>query len=269
MTLHKRFYPLAGLIGAELLFSLCAAAFFGLDPYSQNLGTALSPPDATHLLGTDRYGRDVLSRVVGGASYTVITALAVTLVAASFGTMLGLFCSSTRGKTASLILRIADAFLAFPSMILALAVASVLGGGIIPAALAICLASWPKYMRLAYSESFHLYGESYIEAAYMDGFTTVSLVTRQILPVVIGPLVVTAALHIGTVIIELSGLSFLGLGAVPPTPEWGAMLNESRNFLQQAPWLLFAPAAAVTATVALFQLLADTVRDIFDTSGES
>ncbi len=271
MTRNKkqlRFYIMNALVLALLAFSLLAEQLIPYDPYSQNLATALRPPDGLHLLGTDRFGRDILSRVAAGAQVTIFTALAIAVIAASFGSMAGLICGYVRGPMVTVLLRLTDVFLAFPTMVFAIAAAGMLGGGTFNAALAITLVAWPKYARLVRNLALPLRHATYIEAARMSGMSAMAIMFRQILPVITGPILVTAALDIGTIIIEIAGLSFLGLGTAPPAAEWGSMMSGARSLLQTAPWTVFAPGAAIFLTVALFQLFADALRDLVDTQSE-
>lgn len=255
----KRIYFLSFLILALLLLSLLTPYF--LDPYAQDLSQALCPPSAAHLLGTDRYGRDLLARTLAGAALSVGTALLVACFAAVLGTIIGLFCGYHQGKLTTLLLRLTDVFLAFPSMVFAIAVAGVLGGGTLNAAAAIAAVAWPKFTRLVRNQVLPLRQEYYIEAARMSGCSTAQILFFQLLPEVLGPVLITAALDMGTIIAEIAGLSFLGLGTAPPAAEWGSMMSSSRNLLQSAPWTIFVPGGAIFLTVAAFQLLADALRD--------
>ena len=263
-TKQRRFYLFLSLLLLGLVVSLLADYVLPFGPYDQDLTRALRPPDAIHWLGTDRYGRDLLSRTLSGAKTTVCTALAVALAASSFGSFLGLFCGYHQGKITTVLLRLTDVFLAFPPMVFAIAVAGILGGGTLHAAAAITLVAWPKYTRLVRNQVLPLRHEYYIEAARMNGFSSFKILLLQILPEIIGPVLVTAALEIGTIITEIAGLSFLGLGAAPPAAEWGSMMSGARNLLQTAPWTVFVPGAAIFTTVALFQLFADSLRDLAD-----
>lgn len=261
----RKFFFFLGLILFGLLISLTAEYILPYGPYEQNLDIALQAPNSTHLLGTDRYGRDMLARTIAGAQITVCSAVAVAFIAAAFGTFVGLFCGYHKGKLTTVLLRLTDVFLAFPVMVFAIAVAGILGGGTINAAAAIAVVAWPKYTRLVRNEVLPLRREFFIEAAQMSGFSFWRILFVQILPLVIGPICITAALDIGTIITEIAGLSFLGLGTAPPAAEWGSMMSGARNLLQSAPWTVFVPGFAIFITVALFQLMADSLRDLADT----
>lgn len=250
------------------LFLLIVAVFseklIPYDPYLQNLNIALQPPSAEHFFGTDRYGRDLFSRVIVGSKTTIFTAIALVGVITVIGTMVGIICGYVGGKTDSLIMRISDIFLAFPGMVFAIGVAGVLGGGIMNAVIALAAISWPKYARLARSQVLAVKEMPYIDAAAMSGSSTLKIVLKHILPNISGSILVTATLDIGTMIVELAGLSFLGLGAMPPTAEWGSMMSNGRNMIQTSPWVILAPGCAIFITVMLFNLLGDTVRDMLD-----
>lgn len=258
----KRIYVLGGLLLGLLVLSLSAPYLW--DPYAQQLSQALCPPGPGHWLGTDRYGRDLLARTLAGFSLSVGTALLVACFAAALGTAVGLFCGYHQGKMTTVLLRLTDVFLAFPTMVFAIAVAGVLGGGTFNAAAAIAAVAWPKFTRLVRNEVLPLRQEYYIEAARMSGCSDIQILFGQILPQVIGPVFITASLDIGTIIAEIAGLSFLGLGTAPPAAEWGSMMSSSRNLLQTAPWTIFVPGGAIFLTVAAFQLLADALRDQAD-----
>ena len=234
------------------------------DPYIQNLAIALQPPDMAHLCGTDRYGRDVLARVVAGSRVTLGSSFLLLLTVTIAGSSLGLLSGLAGGRLDSAIMRFTDVLLAFPEMVLAIAAAGVLGGGIYSAMLAVGLTGWTRYARLARVLVFDLKNEPYIAEAKMNGAGTFSIIRNHIMPNIAGPVLVTAALHSSSIIMELSGLSFLGLGVMPPNAEWGAMLNDGRSVLQQAPWLILAPAAAIFLVSAILNNLADTMRDYFD-----
>lgn len=162
------------------------------------------------------------------------------------------------------MMRLADMFLAFPGLVFALAVAAVLGGGVHNAILALAAISWPKYARLARSQALAQQSSTYMQAAKMAGNSTFQLIRRHVLPNISGPILVTAMLDIGTMMMELAGLSFLGLGAKPPIPEWGSMMSDTRNLLAAQPWVTLSPGIAIFVSVMIFNLLGDTVRDWLD-----
>lgn len=255
-------YQLLAALG--LLAILLISPVYLPDPYMQDLNNALIAPNMMHLGGTDRYGRDVLARVIAGAKVTVISAFLLLLLLTIVGTFLGLLAGFKGGRLDNVFMRLTDIFLAFPEMVLAIAVAGVLGGGIYAAMLAVGIIGWTRYARLARSLVMALKNEPYIAEAKMSGTNTFKIIQEHILPNIAGPILVTAALHSGTLIMELAGLSFLGLGVMPPAAELGAMLNDGHSVLQQAPWLILAPGMAIFIIVAMTNSTADAMRDYFD-----
>lgn len=253
---------LLGLLLAVMLAGQWLAPF---DPDAQNLGLALRAPDSVHYLGTDRYGRDVLARVLAGTQTTIGTSLFIVSGMAGIGTALGALAGMLGGRTDTVLMRTADVFLAFPQMVFAVAAAGALGGGLWNAALALMVIGWPKYARIASSLTASIQARPFMQAAKISGTGIGGRLVHHVLPNIAGPILVTAALDIGTIIMELAGLSFLGLGAMPPTAEWGAMMSNGRSMLQTAPWVILAPGGAIFMTVAAFHLLGDRLRDILDT----
>ena len=247
-----------------LIVAALASYLVPYDPYVQDLNNALQPPDRVHILGTDRYGRDLLSRVIMGAQTTIYSALFLVAFITVIGTAIGMVCGYYGGILDSVVMRIADIFLAFPGMVFAIAVAGVTGGGILNAIIALACISWPKFARLSRSQVIMMKNMDYIAAARLAGSSTGAIMIRHILPNIIGSVLITAVLDIGTMIMELAGLSFLGLGAASPTAEWGSMMSNGRSMIQTAPWVILAPGAAIFITVVLFNLLGDTVRDVLD-----
>ena len=253
------------ILVAGLLFVACFGQYIvPYDPYAQDLSNALQPPSGSHLLGTDRYGRDLFSRIIIGAQTTIFSALALVAGITIVGTVIGVICGYVGGWIDSLIMRISDIFLAFPEMVFAIAIAGVLNGGIWSAAIAVGLIAWPRYARVARSQVLAMKNHQYMNAAKLMGTRWYKVILEHIMPNILGPIVVTAALDVGAMIMNLAGLSYLGLGVVPPTPEWGSMMSEGRSMLQTSPWIVLAPGLAIFITVIIFNLLGDTVRDILD-----
>lgn len=254
--------------GALVLGVLLIAAFAPYltpyDAYEQNLSAALQPPGPGHLLGTDRYGRDMLSRVIMGSRTTIFSALLLVAVITVIGSIVGIICGYKGGRLDSFLMRISDIFLAFPGMVFAIAVASVMSGGIMNAVVALACISWPKYARIARSQVMAIKGSPYMAAAKLSGSGTGKMILKHIVPNIAGPVIVTAVLDIGTMMMEIAGLSFLGLGATPPVAEWGSMMSNGRSMLQTSPWVILAPGCAIFLTVMIFNLAGDTVRDILD-----
>ena len=244
--------------------AVCAQWVCPCDPYAQDLSQALKAPSAEHIAGTDRYGRDLLSRVIMGAQVSVFATLALVAIIAVIGTVVGVICGWKGGTVDVVLMRISDVFLAFPGLVFALAIAAVLGGGVMNAVIALAAISWPKYARIARGLTLAQKNEPYLKATRLAGCSTAQLIFKHILPNIAGPLLVTAMLDIGTMMMELAGLSFLGLGAQPPMAEWGSMMSDNRNLLQTAPWTVIAPGIAIFITVMIFNLLGDTIRDLMD-----
>lgn len=234
------------------------------DPYAQDLSISKQPPSAAHWMGTDQYGRDVFSRVLIGAKTSIFSTLTLVAAISLFGTIVGTLCGYYGGVVDSVMMRISDVCLAFPGLVFALAIAALLGGGVSNAVLALAVISWPKYARVARSQTLALKSSDFMAAAQLSGDTSLQMILRHILPNILGPILVTAMLDIGTMMMELAGLSFLGLGAQPPTAEWGNMMSGGRSMLQTYPWLVLSPGAAIFLTVVIFNLLGDTVRDYMD-----
>ena len=250
---------------AGLLFIACFGQYIvPYDPYAQDLNNALQAPSGSHLLGTDRYGRDLLTRIIVGAQTTIFSALALVAGITIIGIIVGIICGYVGGWIDSLLMRISDIFLAFPEMVFAIAIAGVLNGGIWSAAIAVGLIAWPRYARVARSQVLSMKNHQYMNAAKLTGTPWYKMIVKHIMPNIMGPIIVTAALDIGAMIMNLAGLSYLGLGVVPPTPEWGSMMSEGRSMLQTSPWIVLAPGLAIFITVVIFNLLGDTVRDILD-----
>lgn len=252
------------LIGILLFTAAFASHLVPYDPYEQDLANALAKPDAAHLFGTDRYGRDLLSRVILGAQTTVFSALLLVLIITVVGTAVGMLCGYFGGTPDTVLMRVSDVFLAFPGMVFAIAAAGVLSGGIKSAVFALACISWPKFARLARSQVLAVKEMQYIAAAKLAGCSDWKLMRRHIFPNIAGMILVTAVLDIGTMIMELAGLSFLGLGAQPPIAEWGSMMSNGRSMLQTCPWIVLAPGAAIFLTVSLFNLFGDTLRDMLE-----
>ena len=236
----------------------------GVDPTAGSLANAIQPPSSEHLFGTDKMGRDIFTRVVYGARVSLVAAFAVVGLSFLIGTVLGVLAGYFRGIIDAIIMRIADMMVSFPGLVLAMAVAGILGASIGNAILAISVVTWPKYARLARSLVLKIRDRDYVLAAIVTGSKTPYILMRYMLPNALPTLVITAATDIGGLMLELAGLSFLGFGAVSPTPEWGLMLNEGRAYMQSAPWLMIFPGLAIFITVVVFNMLGDGLRDILD-----
>ena len=247
-----------------ILVAVFAPYITPYDPYEQDLGNALLAPCREYLLGTDRYGRDMLSRVIMGARSSISSAVLLVVIITVAGSIVGILCGYCQGKLDSFLMRLSDIFLAFPGMVFAIPAASVMSARIMNAVAALAFISWPKYARIARSQVLTIKNAPYISAARLAGSGTGKIILKHIVPNIVGPVIVTAVLDIGTMMMEIAGLSFLGLGATPPTAEWGSMMSNGRSMLQTSPWVILAPGCAIFLTVMVFNLLGDTVRDILD-----
>ena len=236
----------------------------GIDPTAGDLRDAIMAPDATHMCGTDKMGRDIYSRVLYGARISLVSTFILVALVFVIGTALGVVSGYFGGWVDAVIMRIADMMIAFPGLVLAIAVAGMLGASMRNAIIAIALVTWPKYARMARSLVLKIRHTDFVYAAIVTGPSTWRMLWKYMLPNTITTLVITAATDIGGMMMELSALSFLGFGAQPPTPEWGAMLNEGRDFMQSAPWMMIYPGFAIFITVVVFNMLGDNLRDILD-----
>ena len=263
-TVKLRLIIFGSLAAALVLCSVFCGCLTPYDPYAQDLSNAKAAPSAAHIFGTDRYGRDMLSRVIAGSRASIFSTLLLVAVITVLGTVIGVFCGWYGKWIDTVLMRISDLFLAFPGLVFALAVAGVLGGGLQNAIIALAAISWPKYARIARSQTLSQKETTYLKAARLSGSGTRQIISRHILPNIIGPILVTSMLDIGTMMMELAGLSFLGLGAKPPAPEWGSMMSDTRSLITTAPWLTFAPGLAIFVSVMIFNLLGDTIRDYMD-----
>ena len=257
------------ILFSSLAVLLVLIAIFGehlcpYDPYLQDLRNAKAAPSLAHIFGTDRYGRDMLSRLIVGAKASILSTLLLVSVITIIGTIVGIICGWSGNRLDTLLMRITDIFLAFPGLVFALALAAVLGGGIHNAVIALAAISWPKYARIARSQTLSQKDSLYLDAARISGCSTFTLIMRHILPNIFGPLLVTAMLDVGTMMMELAGLSFLGLGAKPPVAEWGSMMSDARNLLTTQPWVTLSPGFAIFLSVVVFNLLGDSIRDWLD-----
>ncbi|MDR7437961.1 MAG: ABC transporter permease [Armatimonadota bacterium] len=260
------------LVGAGIVAAVVAGAIFApvLAPYPRHAGVfvdfdhALRHPSARNWLGTDDAGRDILSRILFGARISLALGMAVLALAVAVGVPLGVVAGYFGGRVGDVIMRVTDVFLAVPPIALALAVTAALRPTLTTAMVAIAFAWWPWYTRLVYGQVLSLREQQFVEASRAVGASAWRIAFREILPNTWSPVIVKATLDMGFVILTASGLSFLGLGAQPPTPEWGTMIAEGRNYLPGAWWAATFPGLAIFLTVLGFNLLGDGLRDVFD-----
>jgi len=260
--------PLA-LAGAVIVVSLVGVAALApqlapFAPDAQNLALRLSAPDAVHWLGTDELGRDILSRIIHGSRITLTIVALVAVIAAPLGLVLGAAAGTLGGWFDVVVMRVTDVFLAFPRLVLALALVAALGPGIENAVIAIAMTAWPVYARVARAEALAIRGADHVAAARLQGASRWWLIRRQVMPLCINSMIVRVTLDMAGIILTAAGLGFLGLGAQPPAPEWGAMIAAARPYLFDQSWLVAVPGAAILLVSLGFNLLGDGLRDALD-----
>ena len=253
-----------------VLFILVAIFAKQIAPYplegagKTNADNSLLAPSSEHVLGTDKLGRDMLSRIIIGARPALMVPIGVVFFAILIGTPLGALAGYKGGWIDEVIMRITDLFLAFPSLLLAMAITSALGRGLDKAAIALVVSWWPWYTRIARGVAVSLRRRYFVEAAQAVGVSDVVIIFRHILPNTISPILVQATVDLGTVILAMGGLAFLGLGTQPPSPDWGLMVSEGRELILNQWWVATYAGLAIFVVVLAFNLLGDTLRDIFD-----
>lgn len=258
------------LFGLAILVALIVVAILSPflmphDPLQQVLADRLLPPGSpSHWLGTDQLGRDILSRLIGGSRITLGIALLVVVIVVPIGLMIGTTAGYCGGMVDSVLMRITDVALAFPKIVLALAFAAALGPGVINAVVAISITAWPAYARLARAETIRIAQADFIHAARLQGASGLRIVLRYIVPLCMSSVIVRATLDMAGIVLTVAGLGFIGLGAQPPSPEWGFMVASGRNVLLDAWWVATLPGAAILLVSLAFNLLGDGLRDVFD-----
>jgi peptide/nickel transport system permease protein len=252
------------IIAAFATCALLAPFIAPYDPLAQTLSARLEPPSAAHWLGTDQLGRDIASRLLYGARISLVIGVVVVALAGVFGTFIGLVAGYAGGLADEGLMRLTEVFLAFPPLILAMAIAGALGPSLTNAIIAIAAVTWAVYGRLARGQILSLRRREYVEAARSIGASPARIIVRHLLPNAIAPLMIQASFDMGAAIIAAAGLSFIGFGAQPPTPEWGVMISEGRNFISTQPWLSLFPGLAILFAVGSFNVLGDGLRDVLD-----
>lgn len=261
---NKAFRISSCLVFLLLAVTLLAPVIAPYDPLDAIMRNANAAPSAEHLFGTDKLGRDVLSRILYGASYSLSSVVGLVALIFVVGTTLGVIAGYFGGIVDTVIMRIADMMISFPGVILAIAIAGILGGSLFNAMVALLCVTWSKYARLSRSMVLKIKKRDFVSAAVVSGGSSVHILWVHILPNILPLMIITAAADIGAMMMELAGLSFLGFGSQPPAPEWGLMLNEGRQQLQTAPWLMFFPGLSIFITVVIFNLWGDSLRDVLD-----
>ena len=267
--LRFRRNPMA-MLGATIVVLLLLMAAFApwvapYDPITQNLAERLKPPMTSgHLMGTDEFGRDIFSRIVWGSRVTLYIVVLVAVTAPVFGMLIGTVAGYAGGWVDQVLMRITDIFLAFPKLILALALVAVLGPGIENAVLAIALTSWPPYARVARAETLTVRNSDYIAAVQLQGAGPVRIILGHVMPMCLSSVIIRVTLDMAGVILTAAGLGFLGLGAQPPMAEWGMMISSGRKFLFEQWWVATMPGLAIFIVSLGFNLLGDGLRDVLD-----
>ena len=265
---NRAFAVTSVLVLCLLLIAIAAPVIAPYDPTHAAMKDSFLEPGAQHLFGTDKLGRDCFSRVLYGARASLTGVLVLVASVFVVGTTMGVVSGYFGGKVDMVIMRISDMMISFPGMILAIAIAGIMGGSLVNAVFALTIVSWTKYARLSRSMVLKVKRRDFVEAAIVNGGTPGHILWVHILPNILPMMVITAAADIGALMMELAGLSFLGFGSQPPAPEWGLMLNEGRQQLQTAPWLMFFPGLAIFVTVVVFNLWGDNLRDVLDPRGD-
>lgn len=247
-----------------LLIAASAPLLATHDPYEQILHDRLLPLSGQHLFGTDGLGRDIYSRVIHGSRVTLTIAILVAAISTPLGLIIGVLAGYYGGALDEFLMRISDVFLAFPKLILAIAFAAALGPGVENAIIAISVANWPSYARLARAETLAVRNNDYIQVIRSMGASNLRIMAGHITPMCLSSIIVRLSLDMGTIILTAAGLGFLGLGAQPPTPEWGLMVSDGRQFLVDQWWVSTLPGIAILIVVMGFNLMGDGIRDILD-----
>ena len=247
-----------------MLASLLAPVLAPYDPGIQNLANRLARPSAAHWLGTDELGRDILSRILFGGQVTLGMVVAVVIMVAPLGLAIGCIAGYFGGTLDRVLMRVTDVFLSFPRLILALAFVAAIKPGVTSAVFAIVLTAWPPYARLARAETLTVRGTDYIAAVRLTGASSFRIILRHIVPMCIGSLVVRVTLDMSSIILTAASLGFLGMGAQPPSPEWGAMIATARRFILEQWWVPTIPGVAIFVASLAFNLLGDGLRDVLD-----
>ncbi|WP_029319896.1 ABC transporter permease [Butyrivibrio sp. AE3004] len=253
------------IVGTLALLIILSAVFAAIlapnDPYQTSASSIRMAPCAAYPFGTDNLGRCVFSRVLYGGRTTIAATFILVFISFVIGTVLGMLCGYYGGILDMALMRLADIMLAFPQMVIAIAVAGILNAGMTGAMIALGITMWVSFARLSRSHTFSIKNEAYIEAARFAGKTDLYIIMVHVFPGLLGPVLTNTLTQIGTTMIGLSGLSFLGLGVIPPKAEWGSMISEARAYIQIAPWAVIFPSLATVITIIVFNYLGDVVMD--------
>lgn len=252
------------LVTIILIFAVFADLIITHDPTKMDLSSIGAKPSGTHYFGTDELGRDIFSRVILGARTSLLIGVFVVLMGSIAGTIIGTLCGYYGGALDSIVMKIMDIMMAFPTILLALFFITIMGTGLMSAIVGVGLASVPRFARLVRGSVLSIKEKEYVEAARAIGQNNLLIILKHILPNCIGPIIVQATLTMGNSIITVAGLGFLGMGAKPGEPEWGAMLSDARSYLRSTPHIATFPGVAIALTVLGFNLLGDGLRDVLD-----
>jgi peptide/nickel transport system permease protein len=252
------------ILGLLVLMAVSGPLIAPYSPYAQDLTNTLHPPTAAHWFGTDELGRDILSRILFGAAITLRIIFLVTIIVGPIGIAVGTIAGYYGGRVDIVMMRITDVFLSFPSLILSLAFVAALGPSLNNAIIAISLTSWPPIARLARAETLTFRKADYISAARLQGASSARIIWKSIVPMCLPSVMIRLTLNMATVILTAAGLGFLGLGAQPPMPEWGAMIATGRRYMIDSWWLVTFPGVAILLVSLAFNLLGDGLRDALD-----
>lgn len=264
-ALTARGAPFGGMVLVVVaLMAILAPVVAPYDPLKQDLSNILLPPSGAHWLGTDNLGRDIVARVIYGTRVSLIAGLASVALAVVGGSLLGMSAGFAGGTYDSIVMRLIDAILSFPALVLALALGAVMGAGLFGVVVALSVVYTPTFARLMRGQVLTIRERDYVHAARALGSPAWRIVRMHVLPNVATPIVVQASLSIAFAILAEASLSFLGLGVAPPEPSWGGMINQGRGYLQQAPWIVFGPGAALFVTVLGLNFVGDAIRDALD-----
>ncbi|MDD7973341.1 ABC transporter permease [Roseinatronobacter sp. HJB301] len=247
-----------------ILIAIFAPLIAPYSPTRQALGSALQAPSATHWLGTDEYGRDILSRLIWGTRITMQTILSISAIVGPVGLIIGVTAGFFGGRIDAVLMRFTDIVLSFPSLVLALAFAAAMGAGLQTAIIAISLTAWPPVARLARAEALVVRNADYVNAARLYGAGKLRLIFLYVVPMCIPSVIVRLTLNMATITLTAASLGFLGLGAQPPSPEWGAMISAGRRFMLDQWWVALMPGFAILLTSLAFNVLGDALRDVLD-----
>lgn len=274
LSFHSFLENRLALLGCIIILSLIILAIFApliapYDPIATNLGHRLLPPSSDYIFGTDEMGRDIFSRIIWGTRLTLYVVGLVAIIAAPVGIIVGTVSGYLGGFIDTALMRLTDIFLAFPKLILALAFVAALGPGIENAIIAISITSWPPYARIARAETITIRNSDFIKAIQLQGASRLRIIIKHIMPLCLSSLIVRVTLDMAGIILTAAGLGFLGLGAQPPSPEWGAMTSSGRAFIIDHWWVITMPGTAIFVVSLAFNLFGDGLREVLDPKSDS